>query len=72
MIIIKNEENKLEIWLKMCDIQTKLGVKSMSDLSIKEIEGIYNKKGKILQQKKNKNTKQKLVMDLCIFLVILL
>ena len=43
MRVIKNEKkNKLEIWLKMCDIQDKLGVKNMSDLAIKEIEGIYN------------------------------
>ena len=53
MIIIKNEENKLEIWLKMIDIQIKLGVKNMSDLSIKEIEVIYNKK------MKNTTTKEK-------------
>ena len=31
-------------WLKMCDIQTGLGVKNMSDLEIKEIERIFGKK----------------------------
>ena len=41
--ICKSEENKLEIWLKMRDIQDKLGVKNMSYLAIKKIEGIYNK-----------------------------
>ena len=40
-IIIKNEKNKPVIWLKMHDIQDKLGVKSMSDLTIKEIKGIF-------------------------------
>ena len=44
MRTIKNEENKLEIPLKVRDIQDKLGVKNMCDLTIKEIEGIYNKK----------------------------
>ena len=67
MRIIKNEENKLEIWLKIHDIRDKLGVISMSDLMIKEIKGIYNK-----EDKKKKNIKHRLMMDLCIFLVILL
>ena len=40
----RNEENELKIWLKMLDIQDKLGAKNMPDLTIKEIEGIYNKK----------------------------
>ena len=69
--IIKNEENKTEIWLRMHDIKDKLGVKNVSDLTIKEIEDIYIKKIKILQGKKNKNIKHGLLMDLCIFLVIL-
>ena len=41
-------------WLEMCDIQTGLGVKNMSDLAIKEIEGIYGKKGKNLKKTKLK------------------
>ena len=40
MIITRNKENKLEIWIKMCDIQDKLGVKNMYNLSIKAIKGI--------------------------------
>ena len=48
MKIIKNEENKLEIWLRMQDIQINLGVKNMSDLTIKEVESIYNRKRKNL------------------------
>ena len=36
------------MWLKMLDIQTRVGVKHMSDLTIKEIEDIYNKKMKSL------------------------
>ena len=55
MRAIKNEENKLEISLKVRDIQDKLGVKNMCDLTIKEIEGIYNKKRKnITRQEKEK------------------
>ena len=72
MRIIRNEENKLEIWLRMQDIQLNLGAKNISDLTIKEIKGIYNKKGKIVQERKKKNIKHGLVMDLCTFLVILL
>ena len=53
MRIIKNEENKLEIWLNRHDIQHRLGVKSISDMTIKEIEGLYNKKRKnITRQEK--------------------
>ena len=44
MVIHRNEENKLDLWLKMRHIQDKLGVKNMPDLTIKEIEGIHNKK----------------------------
>ena len=53
--MIKNEENKPEIWIKMQDIQTNLDAKNMSDLTIKEIEGIYNIKRKNLtRQEKGK------------------
>ena len=38
----------------MRDIQDKLGVKNMSDLTIKEIEDIYNKKKDISKQEKEK------------------
>ena len=55
--IIKNEENKSEIWLKIHDIQDKLGVKNMSDLTIKEIEGIYNKKRKNLTRQEREKYK---------------
>ena len=55
LMIIRNEKNKLEIWLKIHDIQDKLGVKNMSDLVIKEIEGIYNeKRNNITTQEKQK------------------
>ena len=67
MRMVKNEENKL----KMHDIQGKLGFKNTSDLKIKEVKGIYNKEN-ITRQKKKKNIKRRLMMDLCTFLVILL
>ena len=51
-------------WLKMCGIQSGLGVKNMSDLALKEIEGIYGKKGKNLKKTKLKNIKQGLVIIL--------
>ena len=55
LMIIRNEKNKLEIWLKIHHIQDKLGVKNMSDLVIKEIEGIYNeKRNNITTQEKQK------------------
>ena len=53
MTIIRNEGNKLEIWLKMCDMQDELGVKNVSDLAIKE--GICNeKRNNITRQEKEK------------------
>ena len=70
---IRNKENKLlEVWLKMTDIQKILGVKNMSDLVIKEIEGIIIETEMILQIKKRKNIKSGLMMDMCTLLVILL
>ena len=70
---IRNKENKLlEVWLKMTDIQKILGVKNMSDLVIKEIEGIIIEAEMILQIKKRKNIKSGLMMDMCTLLVILL
>ena len=48
-------KNKKELWLKTHDILVELGVKNMSDLAIKEIEGIYNKKrSNITTQEKEK------------------
>ena len=38
----------------MRDIQDKLGVKNMSDLTIKEIEDIYNKKKGYFKTRKRK------------------
>ena len=47
---------KPEIWLRTQDIQINLSIKSMSDLTIKEIEGIYHKKRKNLtRQEKEKH-----------------
>ena len=70
---IRNKENKLlEVWLKMTDIQKILGVKNMSDLVIKEIQGIIIETEMILQIKKRKNIKSGLMMDMCTLLVILL
>ena len=56
IIIFRNRENKmLEVWLKIIDIQKYLGVKNMSDLIIKEIESIYNRKrNDITDQEKEK------------------
>ena len=45
-------------WLKMHDIQIGLNIKNMSDLTIKETEGIYGKKGKNLQKNKFKYIKR--------------
>ena len=43
MKVIKRD-NKSTLWIKMRDIQDKLGVKNMSDLTIKAIKGIYKTK----------------------------
>ena len=51
-------------WLKMHDIQIGLNIKNMSDLTIKETEGIYGKKGKNLQKNKFKYIKHGLLMGL--------
>ena len=42
-IIVSNERNKLVIWLNMHDIHVRLGVKNMSDLTIKEIKCIFKR-----------------------------
>ena len=65
-IIVNNEENKPVIWLKMHDMQDELGVKNMSDLTIKEIKGIFNSRNST--KNKLKNIKDRLVMDLFIFI----
>ena len=41
-------------WLKMHDIQIGLSIINMFDLTIKELEEIYGKKGKNLQKNKFK------------------
>ena len=65
-IIVNNEENKPVIWLKMHDMQDEVGVKNMSDLTIKEIKGIFNSRNST--KNKLKNIKDRLVMDLFIFI----
>ena len=65
-IIVNNEEKKPVIWLKMHDMQDEVGVKNMSDLTIKEIKGIFNSRNSI--KNKLKNIKDRLVMDLFIFI----
>ena len=48
-------KNKKELWLKMHDIQVELGFKEMTDLTMKEIKWIYNKKrNNITTQEKGK------------------
>ena len=41
---ITQKNNKIALWRKIYDIQIKLGVKNMSDLTIKSIKGIYDTK----------------------------
>ena len=52
MMIMRNKKNKLEIMLKMHDLQDELGVTNMSDLVIKELKASKIEKEKILQHKK--------------------
>ena len=40
-ITVHKKHNKSVLWVKMCDIQDKLVVKNMSDLTIKAVKGIY-------------------------------
>ena len=65
-IIVNNGENKPVIWLKMHDMQDELGVKNISDLTIKEIKGIFNSRNST--KNKLKNIKDRLVMDLFTFI----
>ena len=65
-IIVNNGENKPVIWLKMHDMQDELGVKNISDLTIKEIKGIFNSRNST--KNKLKNMKDRLVMDLFTFI----
>lgn len=60
------EKNKPVIWLKMHDMQDELGVKNISDLTIKEIKGIFNSRNST--KNKLKNIKDRLVMDLFTFI----
>ena len=41
---VHKKDNKSVLWIKMHDIQDKLGVKNMSCLTIKAIKDIYNTK----------------------------
>ena len=52
IIIIKNEEDKREVWIKMRDMQHKLGMTNMFDLTIKQFRCIYNKKRKYYKTRK--------------------
>ena len=45
----------VEIWVNMKDVHDDLGVKNMSDLVLKEIDGKYEKR--TLQMNKLKNSK---------------
>ena len=40
-IEVIKKDNKLVSWIKMHDIQNNLGIKNMSDLIIKAVQGIY-------------------------------
>ena len=49
-INVIKKDNKSVLWIKMHDIQDKMGVKNISDLTIKAIRCIYSetlKKGQI-------------------------
>ena len=50
----------------MHDMQDELGVKNISDLTIKEIKGIFNSRNST--KNKLKNIKDRLVMDLFTFI----
>ena len=43
-LIVHKKGNKSELWIKIHDIQDKLGVKNSYDLTIKAIKGIYETK----------------------------
>ena len=49
------EENIIELWQKMSDIEIQLGYSNIANLE--ELESIVGKKQKPLQKKKKKNTK---------------
>ena len=49
VITVKNEEL---FWVKMHDVQNKLGVKRISDILGKEIRGIYENKNPTSEPKK--------------------
>ena len=50
------EKNKTVLWIKIHDIRDKLGVKNMSDLSIRAIKGIYEVKSSTNEQIKRCKT----------------
>ena len=58
-IAVHKKHNKTVLWIKMFDIQDKLGVKNMSDLVRKEIMGICNTKTPTKEQKRQANEKVK-------------
>ena len=43
-VTVHKKDNKTVLWIKMYNIQDSLGVKNMSDLTIKAIKGIYETK----------------------------
>ena len=43
-VTVHKKDNKTVLWIKMHNIQDSLGVKNMSDLTIKAIKGIYGTK----------------------------
>ena len=47
---VHKKDNKTVLWIKIHDIQVKLVVKNMSDLTIKVIKGIYNTKSLTKEQ----------------------
>ena len=52
IITIHKKLNKTVLWIKIYDIQDKLGVKNMSDLVRKEIMGISNTKTSTKEHKR--------------------
>ena len=51
------EENIIELWQKMSDIEIQLGYSNIADVVLKRIRKYCGKKKKKLRKKKKKNTK---------------
>ena len=61
-LIVHKKDNKSELWIKIHDIQDKLGVKNSYDLTIKAIKGIYETKTPTKNKQKNAKYMKKTTM----------